>query len=312
VIPVRFTLRVFSLTVSATVGWAAAVAAQQSPRDAMLVSPAWLAQHRADANLVLLHVGDEKEYEQKHIPGARFVRLQDVSVSDRSETGLVLEMPKTDSLRSLLERLGISDNSRIVVYYGNDWVSPTTRVAFTLEYAGLGSRTAVLDGGMLAWVSAGNPTTNVVPAARTGKLSPLQLKPLVVTADYVKSHIGSPGIAIVDARSGGFYDGLSDREMQHPGRHGHIAGAKSIPFDSVFDDKNVLKPAAALREIFSKAGVQPSDTVVGYCHIGQQATAMLFAARSIGHPVLLYDGSFTEWSRLSDAYPVVDPSAKKP
>ena len=38
--------------------------------------------------------------------------------------------------------------------------------------------------------------------------------------------------------------------------------------------------------------MKPGDTVIGYCHIGQQATAMLFAARTLGHPVLLYDGSF--------------------
>ena len=69
------------------------------------------------------------------------------------------------------------------------------------DYAGLGARTSVLDGGMQAWVAAGNPTTGVVPAARAGKLSPLQIRPLVVTADYVKSHIGSSGISIVDARS---------------------------------------------------------------------------------------------------------------
>ena len=305
-------LSLLPLTVVAVVSSAGPSAAQQSPRDAMLVSSAWLAQHREDPNLVLLHVGDPKEYEQKHIPGARFVRLQDISVSDRSDTGLVLEMPKTDSLRVLLERLGISDKSRIVVYYGSDWVSPTTRVAFTLDYAGLGSRTSVLDGGMQAWIAAGQPTTNVVPEARSGKLSALHVQPLVVTKDYVKAHLGSAGVSIVDARSGQFYDGVGDREMQHPGRHGHIAHAKSVPFDSVFDDKNVLKPASVLREIFAQAGVQPGDTVVGYCHIGQQATAMLFAARSIGHPVLLYDGSFTEWSRLSDAYPVEDPSAKKP
>jgi len=55
--------------------------------------------------------------------------------------------------------------------------------------------------------------------------------------------------------------------------------------------------------------VQPRDTVVGYCHIGQQATGMLFAARSLGHPVLLYDGSFEDWSAHAD-YPVENPSAK--
>jgi thiosulfate/3-mercaptopyruvate sulfurtransferase len=55
--------------------------------------------------------------------------------------------------------------------------------------------------------------------------------------------------------------------------------------------------------------VKPDDTVIGYCHIGQQATAMLFAARSLGHRVLLYDGSFQDWSRRTDL-PVENPSQK--
>ena len=55
--------------------------------------------------------------------------------------------------------------------------------------------------------------------------------------------------------------------------------------------------------------MKPDDTVIGYCHIGQQATAMLFAARSLGHRVLLYDGSFQDWSRHTD-FPVENPSQK--
>ncbi len=46
--------------------------------------------------------------------------------------------------------------------------------------------------------------------------------------------------------------------------------------------------------------------VIGYCHIGQQATAMLFAARTLGHEVRLYDGSFEDWSRHTE-YPVEVP-----
>jgi 3-mercaptopyruvate sulfurtransferase SseA len=35
----------------------------------------------------------------------------------------------------------------------------------------------------------------------------------------------------------------------------------------------------------------------------------LFAARVAGHPVLLYDGSFEDWSHHAD-FPVENPSAK--
>jgi len=41
--------------------------------------------------------------------------------------------------------------------------------------------------------------------------------------------------------------------------------------------------------------------LITYCHIGQQATATLFAARSLGYDVALYDGSFEDWSKREDA-----------
>jgi thiosulfate/3-mercaptopyruvate sulfurtransferase len=129
----------------------------KSPRDSMVVNTAWLAQHLKDPDLVLLHVGDKDEYAAKHIPGARYVSLSDIATSDHSATGLILEMPPTaEDLRGRLEKLGISNDSRVVVYYGKDWVSPSTRVIFTLDYAGLGDRAVLLDGGMGAWVRDGH------------------------------------------------------------------------------------------------------------------------------------------------------------
>ena len=80
-------------------------------------------------------------------------------------------------------------------------------------------------------------------------------------------------------------------------RAGHVKGAHSVPFTSVTDTQLRVLPLAELKARFDAAGVAPGDTVIGYCHIGQQATAMLFAARLLGHPVKLYDGSFQDWSR---------------
>ena len=74
-----------------------------SPRDSMLVSAAWLRVHLNDPNLVLLHVGDKAEYDAKHIPGAVFVGLKDISVSDHTGKGLMLEMPPAEELKKDLE-----------------------------------------------------------------------------------------------------------------------------------------------------------------------------------------------------------------
>jgi thiosulfate/3-mercaptopyruvate sulfurtransferase len=277
------------------------------PRDSMIVSTAWLVQHLNDQDLVLLHVGDKAEYEAKHIPGARLVSPADLSVSDRSGKGLVLEMPPAEDLRTRLAALGISDASRVVVYYGKDLVAPTTRVIFTLDYAGLGERTSLLDGGMNAWIGAGQTVTNVVPEPRTGTLSPLKVRPLIVNGDYVRAQLGKPGVAIVDSRANALYEGMTtggSKEMPH--KTGHIAGAVSVPFTAITDQQLNVRSPEALEAIFKGAGIKPGDTVITYCHIGQQATATLFAARSLGYKVLLYDGSFEDWSRRADG-PVDNP-----
>ena len=282
-----------------------------APRGDVVVDAQWLIAHINDPNIVLLHVGDPDDYPAGHIPGARAVTLDDISVSEHSKTGLMLEMPAAEDLRVRLQKLGISDDSRIVVYYAKDWVSPSTRVIFTLQYAGLGDRTALLDGGMGAWVRAGGKLSKDAPPAQPGKLSPLRVQAIVVDRQYVRAHLDTPGVVIVDGRAPSYYEGV-----EVGGAHGqrdkvgHVKGAHSIPFTEITDEHLMVKPQSELQALFDRAGVAAGDTVVGYCHIGQQATAMLFAARLLGHPVLLYDGSFQDWSRGDDA-PVEASVAKK-
>lgn len=280
-------------------------AQRNEPHPALLVSTSWLAQHINDKNLVLLHVGDKKEYDAQHIPGARFVSLNDMSISGHDTPGaLMLQMLPAEQLHDRLAALGISNNSRVIVYYGNDWVTPATRVVYTLNYAGLGANTSLLDGGMQAWKHDSHDVTDKVPEAEKGSLAALSIQPIVVDAEWVKNNIGKPGISVVDGRAASFYNGTDTGEgMGVKHRTGHIAGAKSVPYTEITTDDLKLKSVPELEAIFEKAGVKPGDTVVGYCHIGQQATGMLFAARLTGHKVLLYDGSFEDWSRHTD-YPV--------
>lgn len=274
----------------------AAVARAESP----VVSAAWLKAHISDPDLVLLHVGDKGQYDSEHLPGARYVSLKDISTVHTS-TNLMLEMPDANDLRDRLEALGISDNSHVVVYFGKDYVSPSTRIIYTLDYAGLGSHASLLDGGMPAWKKNGGETTTDVPKAKRGSLAALKIRPIVVDADFVRAHLNTKGFAIVDGRDAVYYDGVdSGDSMGEKHKPGHLPGAKSIPYTSITDDDLLLKSRAQLEELFTKAGVKPDDTVIGYCHIGQQTTAMLFAARLLGHPVLLYDGSMQDWSRHKD------------
>ena len=282
-----------------------AVAAQdvRLTRTDLLVTSDWLATQIGNPKLVLLHIGQKQEYDAGHIPGAQYVSFDAFAPASRDTTALSLEMPPIDQLRRNLERFGISDDSRVVVYFGKDWLSPATRLLLTLQYVGLGRQSSLLDGGMPEW-RKGHAITTDVPVARTGKLSARPIEPLIADAGFVQSHIRKPGFAIVDARNTIFYDGPIQRPtgndaMGHPRQPivpAHVPGAVNIVFESVFDDTGHLLPEGRLRELFTAAGVKPNDTIIAYCHIGQQATAVVFAARALGHDAKLYDGSFQDWS----------------
>ena len=265
----------------------------------LLVTAAWLLAHQKDADLVLLHVGVAGDFSKEHIAGAIPVGPQDLSIP-RTEGALILQLLPSDQLRARLESYGISDSSRVIVYFAKDWVSPTTRVYFSLDAAGLGDRTFILDGGMPAWKAAGGAVVDSDhdPASalqRTrGKITVNPRPELVAGLDFVKANLGAKGVALVDSRNTKFYVGDDPGSMP---RAGHIPGAKSMPFDTLVKDDNTMKSPAETEALFKAAGIAPGDTIVSYCHIGQQATLTYFAAKRLGMKALLYDGSWDEWSR---------------
>ena len=267
-----------------------------STRDKLVVSPAWLAQHLHDPDLVVLQVGLKETYDKGHIPGARFGDWMQLHTMDMQPGALTLEMPPAGKIHDALESFGISDASHVVVYASDGYWSPSTRFVLTLDYAGL-ANVSYLDGGLKGWVEAGQTLSADAPMPKKGTLAPLTLRPVVVDAAFVQAHQGKPGFAIVDARNTEFYDGTraGGQRGQTP-KLGHIPGAVTAPFNTFASDDGRLKSNDEIAAVFAKAGVKPGDTVIGYCHIGQQATAMLFAARTTGHNVVLYDGSFEDWN----------------
>jgi thiosulfate/3-mercaptopyruvate sulfurtransferase len=265
-------------------------------RDSMIVSTDWLSKHLNDDSLVLLQVGDKSEYTSGHIPGAQFIQVADLS-TPRGQ-GLTLELPAIDLLRTAFEKLGVTDKSRIVVYFSKDWVTPTTRVYFTLDYLGLGDRTSILDGGLPAWRAEGKPVATELKASQPGKFTPRPNSKLVVDAAWVSANVNKPGVAILDARASKFYTGEEAGMMP---RGGHIPSARSIPFSTLVEDSNnKFKSVEALRALFATANVKTGDSVATYCHIGQQASLLYFVARYLGYDAHLYDGSFEDWSHRTD------------
>ena len=272
----------------------AALALTAAPADSLLVTTAWLAERVGDPRLVLFQIGARAEYDSAHIAGAQYLQMSDISAP--RDSLFPLELPAPAALDSALEARGVSDDSRIVLYWGSNWISPTTRAYLTLVWAGLGDRVSILDGGLPGWRAAGHPVTADVPTVRAGQVAIRPRDDVVVTAQWVAAHRTDAGVAVIDARNPRFYTG-EDTNYTRPG---HIPGARNIPFDTVVDSSAHVLARPELESLFTAAGATPGKVVVTYCHIGQQATAVWFAARLLGREARLYDGSYTEWDRLTD------------
>jgi thiosulfate/3-mercaptopyruvate sulfurtransferase len=287
-------------TLTAIMAIASAPASDSVP---FLVSGAWLAEHLKDPKLVMLQIGDQTTkplYDQGHIPGALFLNPFEELARPRQEGALFLELPDLAQLAATLERKGISNDSHVVLYWAQEYFSPTSRAFLTLEYAGLRGRVSILDGGLEGWKAEGRPVSTEVPAPAPGKFTPRPVAEIVVDAGWVRDNLKNQSVAIVDARDTSFYNGRETRQA----RSGRIPGAVSVPFASMVTEGAKFKSLDQLRGIFAAAGIEKGDKVVTYCHIGQQATLVWFVARMLGHDAALYDGSFQDWAQRSEL-PVV-------
>jgi thiosulfate/3-mercaptopyruvate sulfurtransferase len=263
----------------------------------MLVSTGWLADHLQDGNLTILAVGTEADFTAAHIPGALALDYRTIQLPTSPEQPLNLQLPPVADLEKVFSTLGISNDSRIVLYMSKDQIAQTARVWLTLDAMGLGAQASVLDGGLPAWQREGRSVTAEVRHPAPAKLKACAAADVVVDVDYVRAHLAGAGVRVVDARLPQYYSGETPGRNQRPGR---IPGAASIPFTSLVDEQGRLKPAAELERQFREAGVRAGDRVVSYCHIGQQASLVYFAARYLGYDARLYDGSFEDWSRHAD------------
>ena len=127
-----------------------------------LVSTAWLAENLGRQDLTVIDsswfmpaLGRDarKEYLAAHIPGARFLDIDEVADATNPAPHM---LPSAEEFGSAMEKLGVSKDDRIVVYDN----SPTRTAArgwFMFRHFGA-PKVAILDGGFQKWLAEGRPT----------------------------------------------------------------------------------------------------------------------------------------------------------
>jgi len=263
----------------------------------VLVSTDWVAAHLNDSKIRLVESNEDVLlYSTGHIPGAVHIDWQ----SDLNDP-TVRDYVNAEKFAELLSRNGISPETT-VVFYGdkNNWWAAYAFWVFQL----FGHTNAkLMNGGRLKWVeekrelsteNPNYPATNYPVPTRDDK-------PIRAFREDVLEHITAK-LPLIDVRSPGEYKGELLHMPNYPQegalRGGHIPGAKNVPWARAANADGTFKSADELRAIYQgEAGLNPGDTVVAYCRIGERSSHSWFVLKYLlGYEnVRNYDGSWTEW-----------------
>ena len=273
-----------------------------------LVSTDWLAQHIGEPDLVVVDASwfmpslgrsGRAEYLEAHIPGARFLDIDEVA--DKSHPAPHM-LPGAAEFAATMKLIGIGSSDRIIVY-DNSQTRTGARGWFMLRHFGA-SQVAILDGGFQKWLAEGRPTESGGVPPRQARFEALE-RDEVVTKQQLLAGTGLPWI---DARGKARFEG-TEADPRAGVAPGHAPGAKNLPFGSLYREDGTFKPVEDLRGLFAEAGVDPMQPFIASCGSGVTANSLIFAAHLIGNDdTKLYDGSWSEWGADPETPKVLGPA----
>lgn len=266
-----------------------------------LVDVAWLAKNLDDPRVRVVDVRwylsgkrGADEYLRGHIAGAGFVDL-DLDLAAPPGTGPGRHpLPSATNFARVLARIGVTRSS-IIVAYDDAGGAIAARFWWLLRWFGhAGGR--VLDGGLPAWIAAGQPLVTATPALTTAPQ--LELRPRgvgLIDKGVVDRLRDDPRAKILDARARERFEGRSEPVDARPG---HIPGATSAPFvENLVAPGGVFLSVQALADRYRALGALQAEQIVCYCGSGVTACHDILALALAGRgDALLYEGSWSDWA----------------
>jgi len=262
------------------------------------VTTAWLEDHLQGGALTIIDVQpDVHDYFAAHIPGA--VYLSD-AVLRAPQNGIPAQYIPPEMIETLLRQIGVESDRPVVVYTGTGANTGTvgdleqTMMAYTLARLGH-DEVYLLDGGFDKWRAENRPTTQDFPQVERTDFEAEVQEDMFVTYDEFRRLRGRDDVVVTDARPPALYRG--EGPWIKPG---HIPGAVNLPWRSLMaeDNPTLLRPREEIQAMLEENGITPDRTIVVSCGTGREATNQyLVLSAYLGYPeVVLYEGSFTEWT----------------
>jgi thiosulfate/3-mercaptopyruvate sulfurtransferase len=239
---------------------------------------------------VLCVAGSPGFYSEGHIPGARFINLDQITVKRGDVPN---ELAPVEQLQKIFRDAGVTSTSRVVIY-GDRYNLLAARAYYTLDYLGIAEHAALLDGGLNKWKNELRPLTIDVPNVKPGTLALKANPKILVDTEAMKKLSADKSVSLIDARPLEEYSG--ERRSEDVSKLGHIPGSSHLYWmDLLVSRENpVLLSPEELRKKFQAA--QAGGKVVTYCRTGMQSSFDYFVAKYLGYDASMYDASFFEWS----------------
>ncbi len=267
-----------------------------------LVDVATLARHIGAADWVVVDcrftltdpTAGRAAYDRGHIAGARYAHLDDdLARRPRADEGRH-PLPDPQRFAATLGQWGIDGNTTVVAY---DEASGAiaARLWWLLRWLGH-RRCAVLDGGLAAWLAAGQPVEQAAPSFAPRHYELHAANDAAVVATHEVAVRQAAGDLLIDARAAPRYRG--EQEPIDP-KAGHVPGARNRPFSANVTASGAFRPPAELRaELSHLIGSSDASAVIAMCGSGVTACQLLLALEVAGLAGgRLYAGSWSEWIR---------------
>ncbi|SFV89638.1 Thiosulfate sulfurtransferase, rhodanese [hydrothermal vent metagenome] len=255
-----------------------------------LVSPQWLAKQIDNPHLVIVDVRDKKAYEKGHIKRAVNVPVFEYLFDTKHQ----YSMPKLDTLQKLFSRIGIDQESKVVVY-GDDVLIWAARFYWISKVLGH-DEVALLKVGYGRWEPSLLPKSTKSFTPQRSVFVPHINNHILETK--LSTYIAMHKEIIIDGRPPAFYKGLKS----HAKRFGHIPSALNYPGSQNYDlNGSGMKPFSVLKKLYS--GLPKDKKIILYCEDGADAALNFLVLKELGYDVSVYDGSWLEWGN-DDNLPV--------
>ncbi|MDH3640110.1 MAG: sulfurtransferase [Gammaproteobacteria bacterium] len=248
----------------------------------------------SDPRMLIVDLCKDERFAQSHIAGAVHLEYRQLITGSQPAPG---QIPGPEQLSDMLSAMGCTLDSKVVAY-DDEGGGKAARLLWTLDVIGHPCF-ALLNGGILAWTAENySLTADFVAPSRSDY--PVSVGDHgIADLGYIRSRLGDPKLALLDARTPGEFVGSQVRAT----RGGHIPGATNLNWlDTLDPQRNYrFKPKPELMKLLADRALTPDREIVAYCHTHHRSAHSYIMLRHLGYENLRgYPGSWSEWGNRTD------------